>query len=231
MQAEHSRGPLMCLHEEDEGIDLVPRSGKNLEGEGNLGDGYEQAPDETDKEWSKPAGVEDSGGWTQSDEGVELGVSLDEGTAPKADHEVGDLSRPPVLVGLQPSVVSLELDQLATFQVVATGDFDAYRLPIDLTFDPSRVVIEGFDVPPAIGVLDRVIDNERGLVHMSLVVPIGGPVPQVVATLAIRGLKSGPAPLLFSSAGAVLGDESVVPVAVSDGALYVSGDNVDWENR
>ena len=45
---------------------------------------------------------------------------------------------------------------------------------------------------------------------------------QAVAAIKVQALEGGPAPLVFTSAGAVTADGVPIPVAANDGALFVN---------
>ncbi len=134
-----------------------------------------------------------------------------------------DLATPPVQLNLQPSVISLAVDDTTQIQIVGSGEYDNYRLPVTLTFDPRRIAVESVEAAPAIGVVEQVVDSEQGLIVLDLVVADGDAMPQVLATLAVRALTPGPAPLIFSSSGIVRVDGTTAPVLASDGAIFVTG--------
>jgi hypothetical protein len=52
---------------------------------------------------------------------------------------------------------------------------------------------------------------------------------QAVVSLEIRALEAGPAPLVFTATGAVTADGRPIPVAASDGALFVNGGTQERE--
>ncbi|MEN8165480.1 MAG: hypothetical protein ABFS37_15230, partial [Acidobacteriota bacterium] len=134
-----------------------------------------------------------------------------------------NLATAPVQLNLQPSVISLAVDDTAQIQIVGSGDYDNYRLPVILAFDPRRIAVESVEIPPAIGVVDQVVDSEQGSIELDLVVADGDVMPQVLANLVVRALTPGPAPLIFSSRGIVRVDGTTAPVSASDGAIFVTG--------
>ena len=138
-----------------------------------------------------------------------------------------DLSVPPVLLNLQPSVISMGVDGTAQIQIVGSGEHDNYRLPLSLTFDPRRISVDSLEAAPAIGVVDQVIDSEQGIIVLDLVVAEGDAMPQVLATFNVRALTPGPAPLIFSTQGIVRADGVAVPVSASDGAIFITGGDAD----
>ncbi len=184
-------------------------------------------PGATNKPALKPAGVELAPGGTKSatiDEDFGGFVSdfggLDEEPADEAPPIDGNAA--PVLLTLQPSVLSVAVDDVAHIDIVASGDYDNYRLPLSLTYDPARLAVDDVVIAPSIAAVERTIDSEGGTVTLDLVVPDGDFVPQVVATLVVRTLKPGPAPLIFGARGILKADGSRAPISASDGAIFVA---------
>ena len=73
----------------------------------------------------------------------------------------------------------------------------------------------------------RGIELDNGWMSLDLMVPAAHDGAQAVGALTVRADAPGPVPLAFTSAGATLADGTVLPVAVSDGALFVSGTEED----
>jgi type II secretory pathway component GspD/PulD (secretin) len=134
-----------------------------------------------------------------------------------------DLSLPPLLVGLEPSVMTLEPGQETMLQVVVKGGSGSYRLPVGLSFDPGRIWIDGVQPGPGVEILRDEINPTDGWLDLDLVVVDAIESGQVVVVLKVRAVESGPVPLVFTATGAVTSDGSVLPVAASDGALFVNG--------
>ena len=134
-----------------------------------------------------------------------------------------DPSLPPLLVGLEPSVVSLRPGQETLLQVVVRGGAGSYRLPIGLSFDPRRISIDGVQGAPGVEIVRQDLNDVDGWVDLDLVVTNGIESGQAVVALEIRAIEPGPVPLVFTAAGAVMADGTPVPVAASDGALFVNG--------
>lgn len=169
--------------------------------------------------------------------GVELAPGTKALEAPDGDEptdsgslDLGDLAKPieidlttlPVQLNLQPSVISMGIDETTRVQIVGSGDYDNYRLPVVLSFDPNRIEVESVEIPSAIGVVQSDIDSAQGLVTLDLVVADGDSMPQVMAELVVRSLTAGPAPLLFGSQSILRADGSRAPVSSSDGAIFVT---------
>jgi type II secretory pathway component GspD/PulD (secretin) len=134
-----------------------------------------------------------------------------------------DPSVPPLLVGLEPSVVSLRPGQETVLQVVVRGGSGSYRLPMGLSYDPARVWLHEILPAPGVDILRDTRDPAQGWVDLELVVASSVESGQAVAALQIQALEAGPVPLVFSVTGAVMADGTPVPVAASDGALFVNG--------
>jgi general secretion pathway protein D len=137
-----------------------------------------------------------------------------------------DPSSPPLLVGLEPSVISLRPGQETVLQIIVRGGSGSYRLPIGFSFDPARVSIEGVEGAPGVDLLRHDLDPINGWIDFDFVVAHAIESGQALATISVRALEPGPAPLIFTSTGAVTGDGASIPVAASDGALFVNPDGV-----
>ncbi len=152
---------------------------------------------------------------------------------PEFEPVVGqiDASKPPLLVGLEPSVISIRPQQETQLQIVVRGGTGSYRLPVGLSFDPNKVSIE--EVLPGAGVevLRHDVNPVDGWIDLDLIVTNGIESGQAVVVLGIRALEAGPVPLVFTAAGAVTSDGSSIPVAASDGALFVNGGGQVNEKR
>ena len=134
-----------------------------------------------------------------------------------------DPSVPPMLVGLEPSIVSLRPGQETVLQIVVRGGTGSYRLPIGLSFDPAKVWIHEILPAPGVEVLSDTVDRASGFIDLEVVVTNAIEGGQAVVALQLQALDSGPVPLVFTSGGAVSAGGGRVPVAASDGALFVNG--------
>ncbi|MEJ2581123.1 MAG: hypothetical protein P8127_05700, partial [Acidobacteriota bacterium] len=132
---------------------------------------------------------------------------------------------------LEPSVISLVPGQETVLQVVVRGGSGSYRLPIGIAYDPSRVWVH--DVVPAPGaeLLRNSIDQAQGWIDLEVVSTSAVEGGQAIAALKLQAIDSGPVPLVLSASEAVTGDGTRVPVAASDGALFVAGEDRDPEER
>jgi len=142
-----------------------------------------------------------------------------------------DTSVPPLLVGLEPSVISLRPDQGTVLQVVVRGGAGSYRLPFGLSFDPGRLSIEGVQAAPGVEILRDDLDAANGWIDLDVLVLDGIESGQALVSLEVRALEAGPVPLVFNATGAVAGDGTPMPVAASDGALFVNGNGQAKEER
>ena len=145
-------------------------------------------------------------------------------TYPSSSRPITSIhSVPPILVGLEPSVVSLRPGQETVLQIVVRGGSGSFRLPVGLSYDPTRVWIHEILPAPGVEFLREAVDPGRGWVDLDLVITNAVEGGQAVAALHIQALDAGPVPLIFTAAGAVTAEGIPVPVAASDGALFVNG--------
>jgi type II secretory pathway component GspD/PulD (secretin) len=134
-----------------------------------------------------------------------------------------DPSVPPMLVGLEPSVVSLRPGQETVLQIVVRGGSGSFRMPVGLSYDPTRVWIHDILPAPGVDILREAVDPTQGWVDLEFVVANAIEGGQPLAALHVQALDAGPVPLVFSAAAAVTSEGVQVPVAASDGALFVNG--------
>ena len=164
------------------------------------------APEETGVDLLNPGNNKSLEGWS------------DEDAAPD------DPSPSPILVGLEPSVLSLATGAETSLQLVARGaPAEPYRIPLTLSFDPARVAIES--VATVEGVVARFQDLEpdEGWIELDLEVGAGSAKgAHGLAVLRVRALAPGPVPLVVTAGGATSYDGSALPVAVGNGALFVT---------
>jgi len=120
-------------------------------------------------------------------------------------------------------VVALEVGAEALLQLVVTNAPGSYRIPLGLSFDPGRISIDSFEPAPGVNVMEGSIEVDDGWMTLDLMVVAAQEGPQAVGAITVRALSAGPVPLAFTSAGAIGGDGSVLPVAANDAAMFVSG--------
>ena len=124
-------------------------------------------------------------------------------------------------------MVALATGSEIVLQLVVQGAPGSYRLPLGLSYDPGRVTVQSFEPAPGVDVMEGSIELDNGWMSLDLMVPAAHDGAQAVGALTVRADAPGPVPLAFTSAGATLADGTVLPVAVSDGALFVSGTEED----
>ena len=134
-----------------------------------------------------------------------------------------DVSVPPMLVGIEPSVVSLRPGQETVLQVVVRGGTGSFRMPVGLSYDPTRVWIHDILPAPGVDILRDDVDPSQGWVDLEFVVANAIESGQAVVALHVQGLDAGPVPLVLAATDAVTSEGVLVPVAASDGALFVNG--------
>jgi len=134
-----------------------------------------------------------------------------------------DPSVPPILVGFEPSVVSLRPGQETVLQIVVRGGSGSFRMPVGLSYDPTRVWIHDILPAPGVDILRDTVDPTQGWVDLEFVVANAMEGGQPLAALHVQALDAGPVPLVFTAAAAVTSEGVQVPVAASDGALFVNG--------
>ncbi len=134
-----------------------------------------------------------------------------------------DISVPPMLVGLEPSVISLRPGQETVLQIVVRGGSGSFRMPVGLSYDPTRVWIHDILPAPGVDILRDAVDATRGWVDLEFVVANAMESGQAVVALHVQALDAGPVPLILAATEAVTSQGVLVPVAASDGALFVNG--------
>ncbi len=162
------------------------------------------------------------------DDSFDAGDNDPEGSVPAIGLEsdavsVVDATQPPLIVGFEPSVVAMGVGEETLLQLMVTNAPGSYRLPLGLSFDPRRITVTGFEPAPGVNVMEGSIELDDGWMSLDLLVPETHDGSQAVGAVYVRAISSGPVPMAFTSAGAVAGDGSVIPVAASDGAVFVSG--------
>ncbi len=147
-----------------------------------------------------------------------LDQSQDDGSGDDQD------ARSPLLVGLEPSVISLAVGAETSLQLVARGaPAEPYRIPLTLSFDPTRVVIDSIATVEGVNARFQDLEPEEGWIELDLEVGAADAVgAHGLAVLRVRALAPGPVPLVVTAGGATRYDGVVLPVAVGNGALFVT---------
>jgi hypothetical protein len=130
----------------------------------------------------------------------------------------------PILVGLEPSVLSLATGSETSLQLVARGaPAEPYRIPLTVSFDPARVAIESIATVEGVVARFQDLEPEEGWIELDLEVGAGSAKgAHGLAVLRVRALAPGPVPLVVTAGGATSYDGSTLPVAVGNGALFVT---------
>ena len=139
----------------------------------------------------------------------------------------GDQQQPmPLLVSLEPSAVSLRPGDESTLRLMLDSNGGTFRMPLTLSYDSERVQLEDVSVAPGVIEVGRNWNHQDGFITLDLIVTAQDPGSRPLATLHLRGLSPGSAPLGLSSDGAVSGKGDHLNVGVTDGAAYVLGDRL-----
>jgi len=152
--------------------------------------------------------------------GSKKGLDQSQGEEPFSD----DGSSAPILVGLEPSVLSLAVGAETSLQLVARGaPADPYRLPLTLSFDPARVAIDSIATVEGVSARFQDLEPEEGWIELDLEVGAAEAVgSHGLVVLRVRALAPGPVPLVITAGGATRYDGVILPVAVGNGALFVT---------
>jgi general secretion pathway protein D len=141
------------------------------------------------------------------------------------DEEYADPGQtPPILVGLEPSVLSLAVGGETSLQLVARGaPAEPYRLPLTVSFDPTRVAIDSIATVEGVNARSQDLEPEEGWIELDLEIGAAEAAgSHGLVVLRVRALAPGPVPLVVSAGGATRYDGVVLPVAVGNGALFVT---------
>jgi general secretion pathway protein D len=166
---------------------------------------------------------DETGGGVELVPGNNKSLSLDEGAEVPADVDPVP-AESTILVGLEPSVLSLAVGEQSSLQLVARGaPVEPYRLPLTISFDPSRVAIDSIATVDGVSARFQDLEPEEGWVELDLEVGSGdNEGPHGLAVLRVRALAPGPVPLVLTAGSATRYDGVVVPVVVGNGALFVT---------
>ena len=96
-------------------------------------------------------------------------------------------------------------------------------MPVGLSYDPTRVWIHDILPAPGVDILRDAVDPVQGWIDLEFVVAKAIEGGQPLAALQIQALDAGPVPLVFTATSAVTSEGVLVPVAASDGALFING--------
>jgi general secretion pathway protein D len=185
-------------------------------------------PDELPYNVPRPGGPTraNPSGDEQPQGGVELVPGLNKSLGIEASEplpEVGDESAP-ILIGIEPSVLSLATGAETSLQLVARGaPAEPYRLPVTVSFDPARVSISSIATVEGVSARSQDLEPEEGWLELDLEVGAGAESgAHGLAVMRVRALAPGPVPLVVTAGGATRYDGAALPVAVGNGALFVT---------
>jgi hypothetical protein len=128
-----------------------------------------------------------------------------------------------LVVALEPSVVSLHPGQQTLLKLVAAGGSGPYRLSLGMSYDPARAAVGELEAPPWVELIPGEHDQSSGWLAFE-VEAMGSEVPQVLVAFHVDAVRAGSVPLVMTAGGAIDADGVELPVAISDGALYVTGE-------
>jgi general secretion pathway protein D len=158
--------------------------------------------------------------------GVELvpGTNKSMDSSENGEEYVDPGQTAPILVGLEPSVLSLAVGAETSLQLVARGaPAEPYRLPLTVSFDPVRVAIDSIATVEGVTARYQDLEPDEGWIELDLEVGAAEAVgSHGLAVLRVRALAPGPVPLVITAGGATRYDGAVLPVAVGNGALFVT---------
>jgi len=162
---------------------------------------------------------DDGGGGVELVPGLNKSLNTDSG-----EEAAGPGQTTPILIGLEPSVLSLAVGAETSLQLVARGaPAEAYRLPLTVSFDPARVAIDSIATVEGVTATFQDLEPEEGWIELDLEVGAAEAVgSHGLAVLRVRALAPGPVPLVVTAGGATRYDGVVLPVAVGNGALFVT---------
>ncbi|MCP4898723.1 MAG: hypothetical protein GY906_17270 [bacterium] len=142
-------------------------------------------------------------------------------TVPTAEQDIERGRTMPIQIRLDPGIVTIEPGEVVEVDLVSIAADGVQMLPLGISFDPDRIEIEAIEPTDALTLLDHKLEPTRGWLQLEAWIARPGALPQVLATLRMRGIGSGPSGLILSSGGAHLEDGHTAGVATSDGAVVV----------
>jgi general secretion pathway protein D len=170
---------------------------------------------------------DEAGGGVELVPGLQKNLDTDAETEPNV--ELGPTN--PVLIGIEPSVVTLAVGAETSINLVAQGaPAEAYRLPLTLSFDPTRVAVNSIATVDGVVARFQDMDPDEGWIELDLEAGNAEDAgPHGLAVLRVRALAPGPVPLVVTAGGATRSDGTVLPVAVGNGAIFVTDQPGDGE--
>lgn len=150
------------------------------------------------------------------DSDLELGAEV-----PSPEQDLANGRSMPIQIRLNPGIVTLEQGEVVDVELVSVAAEGLRWLPLGISYDPERVRVEAIEPTTALIQLDHKHEPTRGWLQLEAWLARAEELPQVLATLRVRGLGPGPSALLVNSGGGELNDGTTAGVATSDGAIVV----------
>jgi len=206
-----------------------PRKGADADTEGDQPN--EELPDPEDLPYNVPRPAVPQRAAPDAEEaaqsgGIELVPGPRKSLGETADESAAEQepAPAPILVGVEPSVLSLAVGSASSLQLVAQGaPEEPYRLPVTVSFDPTRVVIDSVATVDGVVARFQDIEPDEGWIELDLEVgAAAAPGAHGLAVLRVRALASGPVPVVITAGGATRYDGVVLPVSVGNGALFIT---------
>jgi len=159
-------------------------------------------------------------------QGVELvpGIQKSQTVAPTEEDADDPVEASPVMIGLEPSVVSIPVGTETSLSLVARGaPASGYRIPVTVSFDPTRIAINSMSTVEGVSVSSQSLEPEEGWLELDFDVAPGElSTTHGLAVLRVRALSTGPVPLVVTAGRATADDGTTLPVAVGNGAVFVT---------
>ena len=132
------------------------------------------------------------GGGVELVPGPQKSLDPSESEAPLED----EIAQAPILVGLEPSVLSLAVGAETSLQLVARGaPAEPYRLPLTVSFDPTRVAINSIATVDGVTARYQDLEPDDGWIELDLEVGAAdAPGAHGLAVLRVRALAPGRSP-------------------------------------
>ncbi|MGD8440043.1 MAG: hypothetical protein PVG53_05880 [Holophagae bacterium] len=170
---------------------------------------------------AEPSESEEGGGGVELVPGLNKSLELTDpsAVAPDQDEDVA-----PLLVGFEPSVLSLAVGAETSLQLVARGaPADAYRIPLTVSYDPNRIAVDSVATVEGVRAAAQDLEPTEGWIELDLEVGTAySKGPHGLVVMRIRALEPGSAPIVVTAGGATTSAGVGIPVTVGNGALFVT---------
>ncbi len=144
------------------------------------------------------------------------------GGASTTETAIGGPAGQALSLSLQPSLISLRPGATTKIRVVMEGPSGSFRVPVGVSFDASRVKIDGVSLGQGVEEEGAQEAPSAGWVNLNLAVthPDAG-TPQTVATMTVEARRSGQAPLVLSSQGAMDASGHLLTVSAGQATVFI----------